>query len=88
MDIEKARKLVASYQKLIGTVNDKGFVIDHILIVPRNPKSRQSYFKVYVTNLEMEEALAPFVNEDLDIWAVDFTHVQDSQTLFFNKLSE
>lgn len=38
-------------------------------------------------DMDMEKALAPFLKEDLDVLAVDLKHLEDSQTLFFNKLS-
>lgn len=38
--------------------------------------------------MDMDEAIAPFQNEDMDVWAVDFKHFEDSRTLFFNKLSK
>lgn len=88
MNIQEARKIVSLYQKLIGTKNDKGFSIDHILIVPRDSKKRDAYLKNYIKTLDMELALNPYINDELDVWAVDFTHLDDSRTLFFNKLSE
>lgn len=87
MKIEDARKKVQTYRKLIGTVDDKGFSVDTILIVPHDEKKRQRFFNTYVLDMDMEKALAPFLKEDLDVLAVDLKHLEDSQTLFFNKLS-
>ena len=87
MKIEDARKKVQTYSNLIGTVDDKGFSVDTILIVPHDEKKRQSFFNNYVLDMDMEKALAPFLKEDLDVLAVDLKHLEDSQTLFFNKLS-
>lgn len=87
MNIDDARKKVISYKKLIGTVDDKGFFVDKILIVPHDEKMRQTFFKNYVLDLDMEKALAPFSNEDMDVMAVDLKHLKDFRTLFFNKLS-
>lgn len=87
MKIEDARKKVQIYRNLIGTVDDKGFSIDTILIVPHDEKKRQRFFNNYVLDMDMEKALAPFLKEDLDVLAVDLKHLEDSQTLFFNKLS-
>lgn len=87
MKIEDARKKVQTYRSLIGTVDDKGFSVDKILIVPHDEKKRQRFFNNYVLDMDMEKALAPFLKEDLDVLAVDLKHLEDSQTLFFNKLS-
>ena len=87
MKIEDARKKVQTYRNLIDTVDDKGFSVDTILIVPHDEKKRQRFFNNYVLDMDMEKALAPFLKEDLDILAVDLKHLEDSQTLFFNKLS-
>ena len=87
MKIEDARKKVQTYKSLIGTVDDKGFSVDRILIVPHDEKNRQRFFNNYVLDMDMEKALAPFLKEDLDVLAVDLKHLEDSQTLFFNKLS-
>lgn len=87
MKIEDARKKVQTYKSLIGTVDDKGFSVDTILIVPHDEKNRQRFFNNYVLDMDMEKALAPFLKEDLDVLAVDLKHLEDSQTLFFNKLS-
>lgn len=87
MKIEDARKKVQTYKNLIGTVDDKWFSVDTILIVPHDEKNRQRFFNNYVLDMDMEKALAPFLKEDLDVLAVDLKHLEDSQTLFFNKLS-
>ena len=88
MNINDAKKMALSYKNMIGTVDEKGFSIDKILIVPHNEKLRKKFFDKYVLNMDMEEAIAPYQDEDMDVWAVDFKHFEDSRTLFFNKLSK
>lgn len=88
MNINEAKKVALSYKDKIGTVDDTGFSIDKILIVPHDEKLRKKFFNTYVLNMDMDEAIAPFQNEDMDVWAVDFKHFEDSRTLFFNKLSK
>lgn len=53
MKIEDARKKVQTYKNLIGTVDDKGFSVDTILIVPHDEKNRQRFFNNYVLDMRV-----------------------------------
>ena len=64
----------------------KGFVIGDILIVPSNEKLRNDFFVKYLLHKDANKAISPYINEDMEVWAIDTKHLQDANILFYNKL--
>ena len=51
------------------------------------PAQASNFVATGQEKVELDLEDAPFLKEDLDVLAVDLKHLEDSQTLFFNKLS-
>lgn len=86
MKYEEAIKLRNKNLNLIGTTDDKGFIIGEILIVPSNEKLRNDFFVKYLLHKDANNAITPYLNEDMEVWSIDTKHLQDANILFYNKL--
>ena len=61
MKYEEAIKLRNKNLNLIGTTDDKGFIIGEILIVPTNEKLRNDYFAKYLLHKDANKAISPYI---------------------------
>lgn len=87
MTYEEALILKKQKSNLIGTVDEKGFTIGEILIVPTNEKSRNDFFMSYLLNRNADMSIESFINEPMELWAIDTKHLEEANVLFYNKLS-
>lgn len=71
---------------LVGEVNEKGFVVSQLIIVPKNIELRKTYLSnfLHTPNHYLEESLLE--NQEVEVWAVDTTHLDKANILFYNKL--
>ena len=88
MEYSDAIKLKNSKQSLIGLVDDYGFVVDDIIIVPTSDPSKNAFFKIYRVDFDAEQSILPFKEEDVEVWAVNTKYVNDSNILFYNILTD
>ena len=66
MEFKKAVEIKAQNKELIGEkVN--GAVIDEILIYPTEKESFQKFLQLYRRYNDADHAIAPFVNEDVEV---------------------
>lgn len=88
MRFEQAKKLQQEKQSLIGTIDEKGFRIDGFIIVPSNNDSQVSFFQAYMFSNNAEASILPFVNEEVELWAIDTKHLKEAGVLFYDKIEE
>lgn len=70
----------------IGSTDEKGFVVDELLIVPSDDDARDAFFKQYIIETDQEIAIKSYVDKDMQVWAVDTRHLQLNNVLFYNIL--
>lgn len=86
MNYRDAKKVREQNLHLIGTTDAKGFIVGDIIIVPIEKKQQNAFFVTYLSSRNAEIAITPFINEDLEVWAIDTKHLYDANILFYNKL--
>lgn len=86
MNYQEAIALKAKKQSLIGSVDKMGFVINEIIIVPTDESKKNAFMQTYVINRNCEESLLPYINDDLQLWAVDTEYLEKANVLFYDIL--
>ena len=86
MKYDEAIKLKEANKNLVGTIDEKGFVIGDILIVPSDEKKRNDFFRSYLVNNNSDMAISSFKDVDVEVWTIDAKHLQDANILFYSKL--
>lgn len=84
MTFDQAQIVVRNNQHLIGQINEKGFEVSDIIIVPSDNSMRNQFFGLYLTNRNPEVSIRPFINHDLEVWGIDTNHLFNANVLFFN----
>lgn len=69
MRIEDASKKLKFHNDLLGR-SLNGASIDELIIAPTDMDLRQQFEKMYVSSLDAQMAIKPFVAEDVDVWVV------------------
>jgi len=69
MRIEDALKKLKLHNDLLGKCLS-GATIDELIIVPIDMDLRQQFEKLYVSSLDAQMAIKPFIAEDVDVWVV------------------
>ena len=67
MRIEDASKKLKFHNDLLGR-SLSGASIDELIIAPTD--MRKQFEKIYVSSLDAQMAIKPFVAEDVDVWVV------------------
>lgn len=71
LNYDLAKKIVADYGFLIGTEYEAGIRVDHIVIVPLNPKLRIRFLKLYdFKTKNQDEAILPLLDCKLTIYVI------------------
>ncbi len=73
---------------LIGTKDNKGFVVSELLIVPSNPKDRDMFLKNYFFSEQNESAILPYVSDGVQVWSIDLGQLKSNNILFYKVLAE
>lgn len=69
MNFLEAVKIAEANQHLVGK-EWKGATIDEIIIAPTETTLRTEFEKLYVQTLDAQQSIAPFVNSDVEVFAV------------------
>ena len=69
MRIEDALKKLKLHNDLLGKCLS-GATIDELIIAPIDMDLRQQFEKLYVSSLDAQMAIKPFIAEDVDVWVV------------------
>lgn len=88
MNYQEAKELKTQQSHLLGSKDEKGFEVSEILIVPANKSHLDDFLKSYLFNDDAEIAIAPYLNEDLDVWAIDSRKLKEAHVLFYEKLNK
>ncbi len=86
MNYQNAKKRQAESQKMIGSKDEKGFVIGDIIIVPSSPKDQSDFFRSYIFNHDASKSILPYLDSDLEVWAIDTIQLIQANILFYRKL--
>lgn len=73
---------------LIGTVDEKGFVVSDLIIVPTNANDRTSFLNNYLYSEHKDSALVPYTNDDVQVWSIDLNRLESHNILFYNILAK
>ena len=71
---------------MIGTIDEKGFVVSELLIVPANSHDRDAYLRNYLYYENKDSAIVPYVDKDVQVWSVDLGRLESHNILFYNIL--
>ena len=88
MNYQEALDLKEKRMYLLGTIDAKGFSIDELIIVPKNQVFQQEFWRKYLASSDANVAILSYINEDLDVWAIDKHHLQEARVLFYSSLSD
>lgn len=88
MNYQEALDLKEKRMHLLGTIDAKGFSIDELVILPKNQVLQQEFWRRYLVSSNADTAIQPYINEDLDVWAIDKHHLQEARVLFYSSLSD
>ena len=84
MNYDQAQIVVQNHQHLIGTVNERGFEVSDIIIVPSEPSQREQFIQLYMSNRNAIKSIQPFINNDVQVWGIDTNHLFKANVLFYN----
>ena len=86
MNYNEALKVKESNSGLIGTKDEKGFTTTNIIIVPSNSQNQDRFLKSFLWNCNAEIAIQPYINEDLEVWAIDEIYLKNANLLMHKSL--
>lgn len=69
MTFKEALIIAKDKEKMIGSVRN-GARLDEILIAPTNPRELEKFKIAYITNLNAQASIIPFVQSDVEIYGV------------------
>lgn len=88
MKYKEAQEVIRKYSHLIGKVNEKGFVINELIIVPQDENKRNRYIQSYIQTRDANYSIEPYINDELSVWAIDTKHLLESNVLFYYEIVE
>lgn len=74
-------------KNLIGTTDEKGFIVSDLFVVPANPNDRDIFLRNYLFSENKEAAIQPYINDDVQVWSVDLARIESDNILFYNVLA-
>lgn len=87
MTYSEAVKWRSQHLEIIGTVDQKGFVVSDLFIVPSDPVKQNSFLRTYLFSDKKETAMLPYMSEEVEVWSVDLNRLESDNILFFNTLA-
>ena len=84
MTYKEARELKTKSMSLIGTKDEKGFIVGDILIVPVDEDKRNDYLLCYINNEDADYCTLPYVDYDLMVISIDKTRLKKENLLVYN----
>lgn len=84
----EAQKFIQENSNLIGKINEKGFVINELIIVPNDPKKQAECIQLYIQTKDAKRSIEPYINEELSVWAIDTKHLIESNVLFYQEITK
>lgn len=71
----------------IGKINESGFVVSDIIIVPSDKERQKLFMLNYSRNKNLSEENLD-IDEDYEVWAVDLEHLEVSGHVFYSVLAQ
>lgn len=69
MTFKEALVIANDKTKMLGSIC-KDSRLDEILIVPTNPQERKAFEAEYVTNLNAQAAILPYIHSDVEVCGI------------------
>lgn len=88
MNYIEAQKSVQNNQHLIGTLNEKGFEVSELIIVPAEQTHRDAFIRLFMMNRDAVRSIQPFKNEDVEVWGIDTKHLFMANVLFYKVIDK
>ncbi len=86
MTYQEALELKEKSEVLIGSLTEKGFAIDEIIIVPSDDKIQNRFFNSYLLSGFDPNVIEYYLDYSLEVWAIDKGNLEQNHVLFFKKL--
>ena len=86
MTLSQAEEVKRNNQEMIGTENEKGFLVSDIWILPSNEKLRRSLIFQYFHSNASTVNLEGHEHVDMVVWAVDTRNLKTAGLLTYNEL--
>ena len=87
MTYKEALEWIEANKNLIGTKTEKDMMIGDLVAVPVDTAHRDAFMRSYVLNRNKVASLMPYTNEELEVWAIDTYHMENSGVLFYKKMN-
>lgn len=87
MTYREALKYVEENKYRIGTIDEKDFVVSQLLIVPVDKNFRDSYLSNFLQSPHYRIDSSVLEGHEVEVWAVDTSHLESANILFYNKLA-
>jgi len=87
MTYKEAFDWIKANKNLIGTKTEKDLLIGDLVAVPTNSHEREVFLRSYVINRNGVASIIPYVNSDLEVWAIDTFALETKNLLFYKKLA-
>lgn len=71
---------------LIGTT-DRGVKVGKLIIVPSDKEEQERFLESYLRICDEEVAIMPFMNDSVEVWAIDIEHLYQNNALFYKRLA-
>lgn len=88
MTYPEAVKWREEHIDIIGTVDQKGFVVSDLFIVPSDSVKQNTFLRTYLFTDNKDNAILPYLSEDVQVWSVDLNRLESDNILFFNALAK
>ena len=88
MTYTEAVKWRDEHIEIIGTVDQKGFVVSDLFIVPSDPVKQNMFLRTYLFSDNKETAILPYMSENVEVWSVDLNRLESDNILFYNALAK
>lgn len=86
MTYQEAINELSLKQDLIGTTDKKGFIINEIIIVPTDEQKKNAFIQSFIITRNSMQCILPYVNDDLQLWAIDTQYLDNANVLFYDVL--
>lgn len=87
MNYSEAIQFIQNNSQLIGTTTERGLKIGKLIIVPVDEVKRNKFFSSYFQTNDENSSILPYMNEPLEVWAIDLEYLTRNNVLFYKKLS-
>jgi|GEM_PF-1623550 len=88
MNYYQAQIVVQNSQHLIGSVNERGFEVSDVIIVPSDASLREQFIKHYMFSHNAVKSIQPFTDTDVEVWGIDTKHLFKANILFYDVIAQ